>query len=71
MFIFVLQMRMNVRLGIRVHMPATTQWAPTTAPVPEASPSQPKGGRVRVQTLSRALTQRGSKSPLSLFSPLS
>lgn len=49
MFIFVLQMRMNVRLGIRVHMPATTRWAPTTAPVPEASPSQPTGGRVRVQ----------------------
>lgn len=44
-----LQMRMSARWGTPVLMPATTSWAPTTALVPEASPSQLTAGRVRVE----------------------
>lgn len=43
-----LQMRMSARWGTPVLMPATTSWAPTTALVPEASPSQLTAGRVKV-----------------------
>lgn len=42
------QMRTSVRSGTPVLMPATTPWAPTTAPVPEASQSQLMAGPVRV-----------------------
>jgi len=40
---------MNVRLAIPVLIPATTPWAPTTAPVPGASPSQLMAGPARVR----------------------
>lgn len=41
-------MRTSVRSGTLVLMPATTPWAPTTALVPEDSPSQLTAGPVRV-----------------------
>lgn len=46
--IYVLQMRMSVRLGTPVLMPATTPWAPTTAPAPVVSQSQLMAGLARV-----------------------
>lgn len=50
------QMRTSARWGTPVLTPATTSWAPTTARVPEASPSQLTAGRVKVR-------QMGSKPP--------
>lgn len=47
------QMRTSARWGTPVLTPATTSWAPTTARVPEASPSQLTAGRVKVRQPAR------------------
>lgn len=48
MYHLCLQMRMSVRSGTPVLMPATTPWAPTTALVLGVSLSQLTAGPVRV-----------------------
>lgn len=51
MHLYVLQMRTSVRWVTPALMRATTPWAPTTARVPGASPSQLMAEPVRVYNL--------------------
>lgn len=55
--ILYLQTRMSVRSGTLALMLATTQWAPTTALVPEASPSQLMAGPVKVHNSQTCTSQ--------------